>query len=328
LAKQMVAAAEASAPTNEDREDRPSVSAASPAPFEALKHLLSDLATAAERLPFNVVCRGPQQLAWVEIPMAQIGAIKEACEATVNDVVLTALTLAARRYARLHGVPLTRRQLRVAVPVSVRRNPELAELGNHFSFLPVSIPLDLAAPRDLLHAVQEAVGHGRAARVSELVSLLGTVLGAIPSAVQALLGPIMSQLPLSLCNLICTNIPGPPAPLYLLGHRLLACYPYVPIGGEMGMNCAVLSYNGTAYFGLTGDVHAIPDLESLAKSLRASFARLRQAAGVREATPTQRTRSESPSAVPGADLAEGKAPESSAAAGGQQALRAGAGGIG
>jgi D-aminopeptidase len=67
----------------------------------------------------------------------------------------------------------------------------------------------------------------------------------------------------------------------LLGHKLLACYPYVPIGGEMGMNCAVLTYAGTAYIGLTGDAHAIPDLWRLEKLMHASFVRLRNAAGQR-----------------------------------------------
>jgi hypothetical protein len=57
---------------------------------------------------------------------------------------------------------------------------------------------------------------------------------------------------------------------------MLACYPYVPIGGEMGMNCAVLTYNGTAYFGFTGDAHAIPDLQQFEKLLNQSFTELRK----------------------------------------------------
>jgi hypothetical protein len=126
------------------------------------------------------------------------------------------------------------------------------------------------------------VERGKDARVSDLVSLLGTLLETVPTAIQAALGPVVSQLPLSVCNLICTNVPGPQEPLYLLGHRLLACYPYVPIGGEMGMNCAFLSYAGTGYFGLTGDACAIPNLDRLAKLLRTSFGELRQAVAGKE----------------------------------------------
>jgi diacylglycerol O-acyltransferase len=111
------------------------------------------------------------------------------------------------------------------------------------------------------------------------------VLGAIPTAVQALLGPIASALPIPVGNIICTQVPGPREALYLMGHRMLSCYPYVPLGGEFGMNCAVLTYNDTAHFGFSGDAHAIPDLHVLPKYLLESFEELRRASGVKTPRP-------------------------------------------
>ena len=96
-----------------------------------------------------------------------------------------------------------------------------------------------------------------------------------PLPVQGFAGPIASQLPITPFNLVCTNIPGPQVPLYLLGHKMLDWYPYVPIGGEMAVNCAILSYNGMVYFGFSGDVKAAPDLRRLEKMLKESFAELR-----------------------------------------------------
>lgn len=61
---------------------------------------------------------------------------------------------------------------------------------------------------------------------------------------------------------------------------MLTTYPYVPIGGEMGMNCAVMSYNGSLFVGFTGDAQAIPDLDRLAALFSESFAQLRDAVGV------------------------------------------------
>ena len=69
--------------------------------------------------------------------------------------------------------------------------------------------------------------------VADFVSFAGTLLGAIPTPLQAVLAPMLSEMPISLCNTICTNVPGPKQALYLLGHRMLSAYPYVPIGGEM-----------------------------------------------------------------------------------------------
>ena len=104
-----------------------------------------------------------------------------------------------------------------------------------------------------------------------------------PTSVQGMAGPIVSQLPITPFNLVCANVPGPQFPLYLLGHKLLHCYPYVPVGGELAVNCAILSYNGTVYFGFSGDVHAAPDLRRLEKLLVTSFTELRAAVGIKPA---------------------------------------------
>jgi hypothetical protein len=61
---------------------------------------------------------------------------------------------------------------------------------------------------------------------------------------------------------------------------MLHCYPYVPVGGEMALNCAILTYDGTAYFGFSGCVHAAPDLRRLEAFLKLSFTELREAVGV------------------------------------------------
>jgi len=62
---------------------------------------------------------------------------------------------------------------------------------------------------------------------------------------------------------------------------MLHCYPYVPVGGEMAVNCAILSYNGTVYFGFSGDVHAAPDLRKLETLLMSSFTELTDAVGIK-----------------------------------------------
>ena len=245
---------------------------------DEILHLVPELATPSQRLPFNQVCRGPQRIAWGEIPMADIKAIRENCGGTVNDVILTVVTSTIRRYAALHGVKLGGRQLRIIVPVNVRGNGDVKELGNRITFLPINLPLDVRDPRMLLARVSERMTFLRGVGVTEVVGLIGTLISKIPLPAQAFLAPLATRLPLSLCNMICTNVPGPQQPLYLLGHELLRCHPYVPIGGEMGVNVAILSYNGTAYVGFGGDVYAVPDIDCLEEMLRASFAELRKLA--------------------------------------------------
>lgn len=253
-------------------------------PATDLEHILPELAEPVQRLPFNKTCFGPQQFACAQIPLADIKALKNAGEATVNDVVLTLVAMAVRRYSEMHGVRMKGRHLRIVVPVNLR-NPESAnELGNRISFLPISIPLGVQDPKAMLAAVHDRMLFLKTTQAAEFVGLAGSLLGMAPLPMQAVAGPTVSQLPISLCNLICTNVPGPQMPLYLLGRKMLSWYPYVPIGGEMGVNIAMLTYNGTAYFGCTGDVNAAPDLDKFEALLPASFDQLRQAIGLTSAT--------------------------------------------
>jgi diacylglycerol O-acyltransferase len=250
---------------------------------EELIHLVPELGSVAERFPFNQVCRGPQHLAWGELPMADIKAIRESCGGTVNDVVLTVITSTVRRYAEQHGVKVKGRQLRLIVPINVRGNGDVGELGNKITFLPVNVPLDVRDPRVLLARISERITFLRGVGVPEIVGMFGMMVSKVPLPVQAALVPLLTQLPLSLANMICTNVPGPQLPLYLLGHKLLRCYPYVPIGGLLGINVAILSYDGVAYVGFGGDVFAVPDIERFEDMLRASFAELREAAAGKSA---------------------------------------------
>ncbi len=245
---------------------------------DEFKQLLPELSASTERLRFNVLYRGPQKFAWAEIPLAEVKAIKQTCGTSVNDVILALVTATIRRYVEGHGDPVKAHLLRLMVPVNLRGNDSPGDLGNRISLVPVTIPLDIRNPLKLLAAVHRRTEFLKRAHAAELVSLAGGLLGMLPTTVQAVGGQILSQVPFTPFNMVCTNVPGPQYPLYLLGHKMVACYPYVPVGGEMALNCAILTYDGTAYFGFSGDVHAAPDLRLLEALLKLSFTELRDAA--------------------------------------------------
>jgi len=245
--------------------------------------LLPEITAFTERLRFNVIYRGPQKFACTEISLAEVKDIRLKSGTSVNDVILALVTATIRRYCELHGDRVKGKLLRIMVPVNLRGNTSgsATELGNRISLVPVTIPLDIRQPRKLLAAVHKRTEFLKRMHAAELVSLAGGLIGMFPSSAQGMAGPIMSQLPITPFNMVCTNVPGPQFPLYLRGHKLLQCYPYVPVGGEMAVNCAILSYNGGVYFGFSGDVHAAPDLRRLEKLLQESFTDLRDAVGIR-----------------------------------------------
>ena len=243
--------------------------------------LLPEMTVSTQRLRFNTLYRGPQKFAWAEVPLAEVKAIRHSCGTSVNDVILELVTATIRRYLELHGDRVKGRELRMMVPVNLRGSDGPGELGNRISLVPVTIPLDIRNPRKLLAAVHKRTELLKRAHTAELVSLAGGLIGMFPNSAQALAGHIISRLPFTPFNMVCTNVPGPQQPLYLLGHKMLSLYPYVPVGGEMALNCAILTYDGTAYFGFSGCTHAAPDLRRLETFLKLSFTELREAAGVR-----------------------------------------------
>lgn len=246
--------------------------------IDQLLRLVPELLAPVERLPFNQPLAGPREVAWTVIGIPEVKEIRQVCGGTLNDVALTALTGAIQRYAKLHGVQLKHRLLKIMVPVSLRRTKEERGVGNRVSMLPLSIPLDITNPIKLLNAIHERTEALKSARVADLVSLMTTWVGTAPAPIQALLGPLAAMLPQPPFNLVCTNVPGPQFPLYALGRKMLTYYPYVPIGSEMGVGCAIQSYDHKLYFGLTGDIGAAPDVDRLRKFLEESFAALQKAA--------------------------------------------------
>jgi diacylglycerol O-acyltransferase / wax synthase len=250
-------------------------------------NLMPEITAFTERLRFNVIYKGPQKFACAEIPLPEVKAIRHKSGTSINDVILTLVTATVRRYCELHGERVKGKLLRIMVPVNLRGDGNASDLGNRISLVPVTIPLDIRQPKKLLAAVHRRTEFLKRMHAAELVSLAGGLIGMFPTSVQGMAGPIVSQLPITPFNMVCTNVPGPQFPLYLLGHKMLRCYPYVPIGGEMAVNCAILSYNGSVYFGFSGDVHAAPDLRRLESLLMESFTELRAAVGIQP--PEQKT---------------------------------------
>jgi len=256
--------------------------------LQGLVTLLPEIVTPVQRLPFNRPCGGERKFCWAEFDFADVKAIRNVTGGTVNDVILTVVTRAVAKYVTLHGESIAGRLVRMVCPVSVRKDEQGESLGNRISFLPVTLPLDAENPVEHLKAIALRTAIMKSARAAELVGIAASWLGAAPPPAQALFwwGIPLVPLPAPLLNLICTNVPGSPAPLYSVGKRMLASYPHVPTGYELGVGVAVQSYNGTMCFGLTADAVVAPDVGRLRDFIRASWDELCRAAGVRQ-TPHQ-----------------------------------------
>jgi diacylglycerol O-acyltransferase / wax synthase len=257
--------------------------------LQGIGELLPELAVSVERLPFNKPCGSDRKFCWTDLGLAEAQAIRGKLGGTLNDVILTALTRALSRYVRLHGESAVNRFVRIVCPVSLRNGDRQGDLGNQISFLPVALPLDVRSPLRLMHAVTERTKIMKHAGAAGWVALAAACIAAMPTPLQALLWRGIPEviLPVSLFNLICTNVPGSPVPLYAAGRRMIASYPQVPTGWDLGVGCAVQSYDGKLCVGFIADAHAAPDIGRLRDLFRDAFDELRRAARVKPADGTQ-----------------------------------------
>jgi hypothetical protein len=76
-------------------------------------------------------------------------------------------------------------------------------------------------------------------------------------------------------NLVISNVPGPPVPLYLAGARMLTNYPTSIVVHGMGLNITVQSYDRSLDFGVMADAAAMPDVSDFARAIEVGFDDLR-----------------------------------------------------
>ena len=228
--------------------------------------------------PLNVAIGPHRRFAWVEEDLGQFKAIKGALGGTVNDVVLTVVSGALRALLLRRGRDPEGVELKAMVPVSIRADSERGALGNRVSAFYAPLPVGLADPLARFRFVHSSVGDlkasGQAVGAEAVTRLAGF---AAPTVLNQAARLQWSQ---RFFNVTVTNVPGPQFPLFMLGRRLGAFYPKVPLAGNTALGIAIMSYDGGISFGLLGDFDAMPDLDLLAEDLSYAVSELSAAAGV------------------------------------------------
>jgi WS/DGAT/MGAT family acyltransferase len=237
--------------------------------------------TAGSRIPsetpFNRPIGTHRRIDWCTLDLAEIKEVKKRLDGTVNDVLLTIATSAMRRFLTKRHVELDDLDLRVVVPVSMRRGAEDGAAANRVSAWFIRLPV---AERDPLAQFAELKAEARELRKSKAAQGIDLFMrfadwsGSDPLTEWVIRFASTRRL----YNLVVSNVPGPQIPLYLLGARLQVVYPQIPLFVNQGLGIAVMSYCGKVCFGLIGDSDLAPDLGLLARSIDWSFGELKAAA--------------------------------------------------
>src|SRR5207302_417287 len=213
---------------------------------------------------------GPhRRFTWIRGDLAQFKAVKNELGGTVNDVVLAVVSGALGEYMRLQGEDTEGVELRAMVPMSTRADVERGALGNRVTAMWAPLPVGITDPVRRLNTISAAMRELKESGQAVGAEVLTRLSGFAPPTIVHQAARLAARQ--RLFNLVVTNVPGPQLPLYLLGRRLEAIFPMVPLTSNTALGIAIMSYNGQLNFGLTTDYDGVPDVETLVDELRSSI---------------------------------------------------------
>jgi diacylglycerol O-acyltransferase / wax synthase len=232
---------------------------------EAIGEVAWALANPAPDVPLNTEIGSHRRFEWVRCELETLKRIKNALGGTVNDVVLTVVAGALRRWLHDRGIRTEGLELRALVPMSIRAEDEHGQLGNRIAAMRGPLPVYIADPVRRLEAVRDSMQGVKSSKQALGAEVISRFNDFAPPTLLAQ----ASRLNFStrLFNLIVTNVPGPQIPLYMLGRELEDVFPVAFLPENHALAVAIMSYNGSIDFGLLADYDAMEDVEAIASAI-------------------------------------------------------------
>jgi WS/DGAT/MGAT family acyltransferase len=225
------------------------------------------------------------------VSIADIKKVRTAFGGTLNDVVLAVLAGGYRKLLQAHGDDVDAAVVRTLVPVSTRPLDAHGQLDNQVSAMLCELPVQLEDPVDRLADIGEQMAELKASHMAEAGGLVITIGDIVPPMVVGTVSRaatrLLRNMPQRSVTTVTTNVPGPQFPIYCLGREMLEYLPFVPIAHGVRVGTAILSYNGTVAFGVTGDDDTAPDIELITTTAREELEAM-----------VQRARGHAPAPVP------------------------------
>ena len=204
--------------------------------------------------------------------MADVVAVKEACGATVNDVVLAIVTGALRRHTEAGSVDPTDGEPRALIPIGDPAS-DPSTLGNRFSIRSVALPVGVDEPLERVRLIHSQMHAVTPSVMRSFMPHLFSIADVVPPPVlRGLVPPLLARQPL--VNLAVSNIPGSRDPLFLWESPMLGLHPFINVVGNLALIIGVLSYVHGLGVGITVDPDVVAGSDTLVPHLRDAMAEL------------------------------------------------------
>ncbi len=240
----------------------------------------------APRTSINRAISPHRRAAFGDLGMPAMNRVREVLGGTLNDVVLAVVAGSLRSFFASRS-ELPDRPLVAMVPVSVRTPTQRGTLGNQLSAVLVELPVDVADPVERLARVRASAAAAKRLDAADRSQLARNWADVVLPGVTARAARVATDRRLfdrmrPIFNLVVSNVPGPPVPLYLAGMRLRGMYPLGPITEGSAVNITVVSYVDTVKVGVLACWELVPDVDVIACGLEDALAELVRAADRRD----------------------------------------------
>jgi diacylglycerol O-acyltransferase len=198
-----------------------------------------------------------------DLPFAELRRSAKERDCSVNDAFMAAVGLGLERYHVRHGYVAD--DLRFNVPISLRGDAgdTSAQAANAVTIARIALPVAGLTVEERMQAAHDAVARWRDEPALRFADPLAEVSWLVPV-------PVLAQAALA-SDVTTSNVPGPPVPLYIAGARIVGMYPLVATIGA-AVNVTMVTYDGSAFVGISADDRAVPDVAELVQDIRSGFA--------------------------------------------------------
>ncbi|HTX30374.1 MAG TPA: wax ester/triacylglycerol synthase family O-acyltransferase [Solirubrobacteraceae bacterium] len=217
-----------------------------------------------------------RRVAWTQpVSLKRVKRIARDHDATVNDVLLAAVSGGLRHYLQDRGGGV--HEIQAMVPFNLRPldEPLPRELGNKFGLVFVPLPVGVSGSFWRLREVQNRMREIKRSRDGAVSYELLSLTGITPEPIERRIVDLFS----GKGTAVMTNVPGPKEPVYLAGSPIRSVLFWAPTSGHIGMSVSIFSYRGEVTVGLMVDAALVPDPGEIVKQLERELEALAKSTG-------------------------------------------------
>ena len=188
----------------------------------------------------------------------------------MNDVLVTCVAGTLHTYLARHDSYCASVNWMIPVNLKALDTTLPEELGNSFAIVQLELPTNIADPLVVLDVVQHRMGRIKHGHEAAIAFLIQEVISGFSKAIYEASVNLLANRALG----VLTNVPGPPAAVYLAGEKVEGIVGWAPLSSNQPMSFTIYTYDSKVFVGIACDAGLVPDHEQIVDGFADAFRRL------------------------------------------------------